>query len=409
MDDIGKPLPPGIETCLFGGGNPARVPQVEKMYREQMEQILRDGESFENLIGRYDSPQGRTAFIEEVADYLTTSYGWKIGPENIAVTNGSQSAFFFLFNLFSGRTAGSKTGKQSILFPLVPEYTGYADQGAEDGTFVSIPAEFNVFPDHTFKYTINFSLLDRYLETHSDVGALCVSRPTNPTGNVLTNEELHRLAERASHYGIPLFVDNAYGLPWPDIVFTEDAEPYWDENIVLSMSLSKIGLPALRTGIVIARPEIITALSNINAIAALASGSMGQALAGGLLKSGKLITIARTAVRPYYQRKSEQTQKWVHTYFAGGDYAVHKSEGAIFLWILMNDLSVTTMELYKILKAQGVFIMPGEFFFFGSTALPKVENHPHYSKCIRLNYARPDDEVERGIKIIAEFYKQHRV
>ena len=46
-------------------------------------------------------------------------------------------------------------------------------------------------------------------------------------------------------YDIPLFIDNAYGLPWPNIIFTEEATPYWDSNVILSMSLSKIGLPTM--------------------------------------------------------------------------------------------------------------------------------------------------------------------
>jgi valine--pyruvate aminotransferase len=412
MDDIGKPLPSGLEPCLFGGGNPARIPQVEKMYRTRMEEILQNGDEFERLIGCYDSPQGKTSFVNDVAAFLATAYGWKIGPENIAVTNGSQSAFFYLFNMFGGTSGtGKNIRKMKILFPLVPEYTGYADQGAEDGIFVSIPSDFKFFGNHTFKYSVNFDLLERFMKAHHDIGALCVTRPTNPTGNVLTNEEIHHLARLAAGYQIPLFIDNAYGLPWPDIVFTSDPEPYWDENVVLSLSLSKIGLPALRTGIIVADTRIIKALSNINAVAALAPGSIGPALSGSLLRRGILTETARTAVRPYYRKKSEFTQQLVHNFFAGGDYAVHTSEGAIFLWILMKDLTITTMELYRILKERGVFIMPGEFFFFGTaedSSLPPVEQHPHYSKCIRFNYARPDEEIERGIKIIAGIYKNNR-
>ncbi len=418
MDDLGKPLPKNMPSYQLGGGNPAQIPEVAAMYRDEMNYILNHGSDFDDLIGRYDSPQGRTGFIEAVAEYLGKTYGWKIGPENVAIMNGSQSAFFYLFNLFSGTfTAPAASGKKSavirkkILFPLVPEYVGYADQGLEAGTFVSIPAHFTIFADHTFKYNIDFELLEKYLEDHDDVGAMCVSRPTNPTGNVLTDNELHHLAKLAAEYDIPLFVDNAYGLPWPDIVFTDNATPYWDEHIVLSMSLSKIGLPSMRTGIIVAKKEIITALGNLNAIAALASGSMGQALAEKLIRSGRLIETAKTAVRPFYQKKSEDTQKWIHKYFAGGDYAVHKSEGAIFLWLLMNDLSIPTKEFYAVLKKRGVIVVPGEYFFFGNAddgSLPPVENHPHYTKCIRMNYARPAAEVEKGVSIIAEEYRNNR-
>jgi len=327
------------------------------------------------------------------------------------VTNGSQSAFFYLFNLFSGTfTSGGRKNRKTIVFPLIPEYIGYADQGIERDTFVGIPAGFTMNTDHTFKYTVDFELLERYLVTHHDVGALCVTRPTNPTGNVLTDDEIKRLQSLACRYDIPLLLDNAYGVPWPDIIFTENAKPYFGENMVLSMSLSKIGLPAIRTGIVIAQKEVITALANMNAIAALTSGSFGQELAENLIRSGKLVQVAEQYVQPFYRHKSELTQNWIHTYFSGGDYSIHKSEGAIFLWLLMNDLSISTRELYIKLKERGVIVVPGEYFFFGNApdgSLPPVESHPHYAKCVRLNYSRPDAEVEQGIKIIAEIYRRY--
>ena len=241
MDDIGKPLPAGVKPYRLGGGNPARIPQVEKLYRARMEKIMGHKDDFEKLIGLYDSPQGRVEFIECVAEYLSKTYGWKIGPENVAITNGSQSAFFYIFNLLSGTFSdGKKSYKKTIVLPLVPEYIGYADQGIERGQFVGIPSTCQYEKDKTFKYHVDFDALESYMEKHSNVGAMCVSRPTNPTGNVLTDSEIKRLSKIARKYGVPLMIDNAYGLPWPDIIFTDDAAPYWDSNVILSMSLSKI-------------------------------------------------------------------------------------------------------------------------------------------------------------------------
>ncbi len=416
MDDIGKPLPKGVKPYRLGGGNPARIPQIERLYRSRMESILKNGDEFERLIGLYDSPQGRMEFINCVAEYLSKTYGWKIGPENIAVTNGSQSAFFYIFNLFSGNftksnTDGSHTSvKKTILLPISPEYIGYADQGLGHGQFVSIPSAYSFDEDKTFKYHVDFDALEYYLSRHDNVGAMCVSRPTNPTGNVLTDTEIKRLAKTAREHDIPLMIDNAYGLPWPDIIFTDDAAPYWDDNVILSMSLSKIGLPSLRTGIIVADKKIVSAISNINAIAALASGSVGQALAGSLIKDGTLIESAKKYVRPYYQKKSLDTQKWIHEEFAGSNYYVHKSEGSIFQWLYMPDLKIPAKKFYSELKERGVIVVPGEYFFFGNTAdnsLPRVESHPHYDKCLRLNYAGDGEEVRGGLKIIAELYRKY--
>ena len=97
---------------------------------------------------------------------------------------------------------------------------------------------------------------------------------------------MRQLAAMAGSRGIPLILDNAYGLPFPGIIFRE-ARPIWNEDVALCMSLSKIGLPALRTGIVVAREELIDALSATNAIVSLATGSLGPAIAQSLPELGR--------------------------------------------------------------------------------------------------------------------------
>ena len=408
MDDIAKPLPEGVVAKPLGGGNPARIEDVEKVYRRELEELLKDGDKFEDVLCHYDSPQGRVGFLKTVATFFKESYGWNITEENVAVTNGSQSAMFYLFNLFSGKTDGEV---KTLLFPLMPEYIGYADQGIEDGTFVSVPSKCEYYDDNTFKYTLDGDAVEKYLSKHPEVGAIAVSRPTNPSGNVLRDGEVKRLAELAHEYSIPLIIDNAYGLPFPDIVFTEDAKPIWNEDIVLSMSLSKIGLPSIRTGIVIARKEIIKALGNINAIAALATGSMGPVLADNLIRTGELVRLASGKVRPFYQKKAKRMEELVRKYFEGTKYYLHKIEGSIFCWLYLPDLKISTLEFYALLMKDGVVTVPGEYFFFGSEEQKKglAYPHPHYTKCLRLNYSGDDRLIEEGISIIARYYKEYSI
>ena len=94
-----------------------------------------------------------------------------------------------------------------------------------------------------------------------------------------------------------------YGLPFPDIIF-EDATPVWNENIILCMSLSKLGLPGARTGIIIANHQVVKAVSNISSILSLAPGSIGAGLAAGLVENGAILSISRDVIKPYYQKKS---------------------------------------------------------------------------------------------------------
>ena len=246
--------------------------------------------------------------------------------------------------------------------------------------------------ERSFKYRVDFDSI-----AHDDsIGALCASGPTNPTGNVLTDEEVRRLAALAGAKGIPLILDNAYGLPFPGIIFRE-ALPVWNEDIVLCMSLSKIGLPALRTGIVIARPELIEALSATNATVSLATGSLGPAIAEGLLRSGRLLQLSREVVGPYYAAASRRALEIVADALGDLPWAVHESEGAIFLWLWLKDLPVPSRELYRRLKSRNVIVLPGESFFFGLEG-----DWPHSRQCLRLNYSGPEELFARGMRILAE-------
>ncbi len=397
MDDLGEAMAKD-EMLMLGGGNPAHIPAVQDRFRKRMMDILAEPKGFESMIGNYDSSRGNAAFIEALADMLRETFGWAIGPENIALTNGSQNAFFCLFNLFAGEMPDGS--KKKVLFPLTPEYIGYVDSGLSDEFFMAQRPSIELLDDGLFKYHVDFDAL----EIGDDIGAICVSRPTNPTGNVLTDEEMEHLDMLAREKGIPFIIDNAYGTPFPDIIYTE-AKPLWNENTVVCMSLSKFGLPNLRTGIVIARKEIASAIADINGVMHLAPGGMGARMAIDLIRNGEIMQMSREIVRPFYQRKAFQTLDWFREELGSSSssgkeavpYRIHKPEGALFLWLWFQDLPCTAGELYDRLKVRNTLIIPGHHFFPG---LDEYWQHKH--ECIRVTYAQDDDVVHEGVKIIAD-------
>ena len=390
MDDLGEALAADDNWLMLGGGNPARIPEVEAKFRACMNVMMTNASELENLIGSYDSPKGNRELIDATAALLRQHYGWEIGPENIALTNGSQTSFFFLFNLLGGAFPNGVHKK--ILLPITPEYIGYADVGIEHDFFVSRRPEIELIGDDLFKYYVDFNAV----EISDDIAAVCVSRPTNPTSNVLTEDELLRLDAMAKENGVPLIIDNAYGTPFPNIVFM-DIEPIWNENIILTMSLSKLGLPGVRTGIVIANQEIVSAVSALNAIVSLAPGSFGAALTRDMIRSGEVLRVSRDIIRPFYERKCEQALEWIREDLEGLSYRVHKPEGTFFFWLWFEGLPITSKELYQRLKERGVLVVPGDYFFPGLE-----EDWQHKHECIRLNYSQDDETVRRGITILAD-------
>jgi len=197
-----------------------------------------------------------------------------------------------------------------------------------------------------------------------------------------------------------LIIDNAYGTPFPNIIFTQ-ARPVWNEHTIVCMSLSKLGLPATRTGIVIANEEVITMVSQVNAVMSLAPGSMGAAIATDLVRSGEIIHLSRDVIKPFYQQKATQALRQLTEQLEGIDFYIHKPEGAIFLWLWLPNLPVTSAELYERLKRRGVLVVPGHYFFPGLK-----EKWRHKNECIRVNYAPDKEIVARGLTIIADEVKR---
>ena len=391
MRDLGDAINHEVEIQMLGGGNPASIPAAENIFRAEMEKMLADGGKFEQMVGNYDSPRGNHAFIEALADLLRRHFDWPVGPENIAITNGSQAGFGILFNLFAGRYQDGTFRK--ILLPMTPEYIGYADIGLGDKPiFTANQPIIEDLDDLVFKYRVDF---DR-LNIGADIGAVCISRPTNPTGNVVTDDEIEHLRQLTAAAGVPLIIDGAYGPPFPGIVFTE-AKPIWDEHLILCLSLSKLGLPGVRTGIIIANTDVIEQITGANAIFNLAPGRFGPSLVTRLLQSRELLPLCVETIAPYYQKRSHQAIGLVRELMADLPVRMHSSEGAIFLWLWFPGMPITSETLYQRLKRRNVLVIAGQHFF------PGLEQPwRHRDECIRITYAAEPGQVERGMKIIAE-------
>lgn len=390
MDDLGSALRENPEMIFMGGGNPARVPAMEAFFEQALHQVLDDPEEKLRLLGIYQPPAGDSALLDDLASMLRREYGWQITRDHIALANGSQSAFFVLFNLFGGTDAEGNFLR--IQLPMTPEYLGYNEQGIEEKLFISSRPEIELLDNQFFKYHVDF----KQLEVHPDAGALCVSRPTNPTGNVISDRELDGLQALAAQQQIPLIVDGAYGTPFPNIMFV-DAAASWNENMILVLSLSKLGLPGARTGIVIARPDIIQAFARANTIVSLAPGNMGAAFMKQLIAGDQLLSLSRNTVQPFYQARMQQAVSIFKTALAGLPYRLHQPEGAIFLWLWFEGLPIDSDALYQRLKQRGVLVVSGHHFF------PGLEQPwSHRQQCIRITYCQDNEKLVAGANIIAQ-------
>lgn len=391
MHDLGEAMS-GVagEFYMMGGGNPAEIPEIQEIWRSRLAEIVADPRECSRMLVNYDGPAGSPAFRQAFADCLARKYGWDLGPQNVAVTNGGQTAFFFLFNMLAGEFPDGSHRK--IVLPITPEYIGYDNQGMREPLFETCHPVIHRIDDHQFKYELDFE----NLAIGPGAAGICISRPTNPTGNVLSDGDVNRLAGLARERGIPLIIDNAYGAPFPNVVF-EEINLFWDEEIILTFSLSKLGLPGTRTGIVVAHESVIEQISAMTTVVGLANNNIGQAIIRPFLENDELLRLSTEYIQPFYRKKAHQALEFIGECF--GDhypYVVHRAEGAFFLWIWFPELPVTSHELYERLKKRRVLVIPGEHFFYALK-----DDWPHATQCIRLTFSQPEEIVRRGIEILA--------
>ncbi len=379
------------DLVRLGGGNPAHLPEAERIFFDALNEITKDPLRTASLLGDYSGPIGNKDIRSLTASYLSPLLGANLSAENVAFFNGSQNAFSYLLNAFSG-TMQDGSFKQ-ICLPIVPEYIGYADQTWEENVFLANIPKIESISQNRFRYRI-----DRKTCSFTNAGALLISRPTNPTGNVLSTDDLNFVYEKAREHDIPLLVDLAYGNPFPNLIGNADPVKYLP-GMILSLSFSKVGLPGVRFGITIAEPTTIELLSAFGATGNLSSSNLGTELARIFWEQNTLVSLSNNILRPYYESKCQEALAILDETFQQKqiNYQIHAPDGGFFLWISFPDLKISNQELYLLCKERNVYIVSGHYFFPGLSS-----DFSHKRNCIRLTYSRDKKEIARGAEIIAE-------
>lgn len=177
-------------------------------------------------------------FLKILAEYLG------VKRENVCVTNGSDMAIRYLFEVF-GRP-------DSSVVTVSPTFEMYRINCLIFG-LQHKPVMYN--PD----FSLDFSkVLDAITE---DVSIVSVLNPNNPIGTVYTNEQFDAIAERAKEVGALVIVDEAYHYFY-DKTFLNKIFEY--DNVVLIRTFSKLfSVAAVRLGFIVGNEELVKYVWNV--------------------------------------------------------------------------------------------------------------------------------------------------
>ncbi len=381
----------GKEFINLSAGNPVILPEVEQLWRDCTQELL-DSDEYGEVVCRYGSSQGYAPLIDAVINDFNARYDLNLSDRNILITGGSQALYLYAANAFGGYTASGEL--KQVVLPLSPDYTGYGGVSLTPEALLAYKPNLEIDEDkHRFKYRPDFS----QLQINEQTGCVIFSRPCNPTGNVISDEEVAKIAALAAKLDVPVFIDSAYAPPFPALNFTE-MTPQFGENIIHCMSLSKAGLPGERIGIAIGDPQLIQILESFQTNACIHSSRYGQAIAARAIASGKLANIATDVIRPHYQRKIEVLANTLDAAMPQDiPWYLHQGEGAIFAWLWLKDLPMTDWEFYQQLKAVGVIAVPGSSFFPGLKA-----DWQHKQQCLRISLTATETEIAEAMQRLAK-------
>ncbi len=389
-----------IETLRAGGdrafinlsaGNPVILPEVEQLWRDCTADLLASSD-YGDVVCRYGASQGYQPLIDAVVKDFNQRYGLSLTERNILITPGSQSLYFYAANAFGGYATSEEL--RQIVLPLSPDYTGYGGVTLTPEALVAYKPELEIDPSaHRFKYRPDFT----QLQITENTGCVIFSRPCNPTGNVLSDDEVSKITTLAAVHDVPVLIDSAYAPPFPALNFTE-MTPQFGGNVLHCMSLSKAGLPGERIGIAIGDESLVHVLECFQTNMCIHSPRYGQAIAARAIASGRLAEISETVIRPFYQAKIAIVEATLDRAMPQElPWFLHRGEGAIFAWLWLQDLPITDWEFYQKLKDVGVIVVPGGTFFPGLR-----EEWTHKHQCLRISLTGSDRDLETAMQRLAD-------
>ena len=188
------------------------------------------------LSGGYDLCGYPVSAEDDLKEAISSAHvAWNISPDQILVGGGSMGVLVTLARILISRGA--------VLSGISPQFTDAVVQCLCNG------ASYRPVILEAPRYNIRMDQLLEALVERPDV--LYIDRPNNPTGQVLSLENLEKLAVAGIESGTWIISDEAYGDYLPD---EESAATLDFPNLITCRSFSKaLGAAGLRVGFAVSR------------------------------------------------------------------------------------------------------------------------------------------------------------
>ena len=326
----------------------------------------------------YTSAPGAPATKAAIAEDINARFNAGISASDIYMTCGAAASLTVSLH------AVVNEGDEVIaIAPFFPEYRVFAEKAG--AKFVLVEAD-------TKSFQINFEALEKALSEKTK--AVIINTPNNPTGVVLTEENIHRLCELLSAHsqkiGSPVFLLSDE--PYRELVYDETLRlPYLTncyEHTLVCYSFSKsLSLPGERIGYIVVSPRM-SCHDDVYAAVCGAGRALGFVCAPSMMQHIIPACLGKTADLSVYRENRDLLFEALTSY----GYECVRPDGAFYLFVKAlepdaNKFCMKAREHELLLVASDSFGCEGY---------------------VRISYCVPTDMIRRALpafEALADSYK----
>lgn len=319
----------------------------------------------------YTPAKGLKELREKIAEYYQLKYNISVSPERIIITPGTSGAFLVIFALFTDME------KRLVLSdPSYPCYKNFAYFLETEPVFVEIGKD------------TNYEIRPEAVNALNKIGALVVSSPSNPMGNVYRKETLRELIRLSGEKGFRFISDEIYhGLVYDKQEHT--ALEFSDRTVVINSFSKYFCMPGFRIGWMILPDELVRRAEIIVQNIFIAANTPSQYAALEAFDAEHLRNIRLT----FRQRRDFLYNELKDIFVIDA-----VPDGAFYIWADISRYSNNSIEFCRqLLDKKAVALTPGIDFGKNQTG--------HY---VRFAYTQDISRLKTGVERIKEFLKDYK-
>ncbi|RED63810.1 PLP-dependent aminotransferase family protein [Cohnella lupini] len=349
----------------FAGGLPAEEHFPVAAIGEAFEKVLAAG----NKALQYGLTEGYLPLRESICAWMGRK-GISVTPDDMLLTTGSQQAIDLLSRIYIDAGDVILVEKPTYLSALQV----FRSYGA---TLVSVDTD---------EDGMDLADLAAKLKQHTPKMVYVIPTFSNPTGKAWSMERRLGVLKLCRESDTLILEDDPYGelkfgdasVHYPSL-FSLDQHPS-GSCVVYTSTFSKTVAPALRTGWVMADPDIIRHMARAKQAADLHSSSLDQQTLYQLMEHFDLDGHIEFVRKEYEKRMRQMADLLSEQQWPGVTW--NEPKGGMFFWLELPE-SVDTAELLKTAVDLEVAFVPGISFFAEESAKKNT---------MRLNFTHNDYE-----------------